>query len=238
VTNKVIFSYPKGTNFSAMWGQISGMADCCGAGVIGRLAGVEQKINDLYESDAPTITEPYKKFGSMRDYIMKELPRNRLFAGPPEWLHWAIVEDLLSKKQSGVHTPQIKAETVDMHKFDFEGNQYHKFWAGPSYKVEMWFITDRDGKYMSHHESICCSAFLEFLRKNQLGDIWKSGAIPGAYGQQKLWGAVYHPAYTRIEERLTKQISEVNAELQKRWNKVAPYVQNVKPVKDKVAKQW
>ncbi|MHC4315779.1 MAG: hypothetical protein ACYSW3_25330, partial [Planctomycetota bacterium] len=76
--SKTIFKYPKGSQFTAMWGQISGMADCCGAGVIGRLSGIKQNRTELLESDAPTITEPYKKFTSMRDYIMLQLPRNQL----------------------------------------------------------------------------------------------------------------------------------------------------------------
>jgi hypothetical protein len=236
--SKTIFKYPKGSQFTAMWGQISGMADCCGAGVIGRLSGIKQNRTELLESDAPTITEPYKKFTSMRDYIMLQLPRNQLFAGKAEYLHWAIVEDLLSKKESGVHTPQIKAAGVDKHKFDFEGNPYHKFWAGPGYKVQMWFITDRFGKYMSHHQELCCNAFMDFIHKYQLGKVWKSDKIPGSYGTQELWGAVYHPAYSRIEERLAKVIAEANKEMEERWKKVAPFVKGTKAVKDEVAKKW
>lgn len=236
-TDNTIFTYPKGTNFTAMWGQISGMADCCGAGVIGRLSGIMARTN-LKESDAPTLKAKYNEFKSMRDYIMLELPRNKLFAGPPEWLHWAIVEDLVSKKMTGVHTPQIKAGDVNKGTFDFENNPYHKFWAGPGYKVQMWFITDRYGKYMGHHESICCNAFMEFVRKNQLGDVWKSDKIPGSYGSQQLWGAIYHPAYNRIQERLEKVIVEVNQELKERWLKIQPSVSLVAAIKDKVAKKW
>ena len=237
--SKVIFTFPKKISFTAMWAQISGMADCCGAGVIGRLSGIKNQHISLEESDASTITEPYKKFASMKDYIMVELPRNKLFAGPPEWLHWAIVEDLLTKQKSGVHTPQIKAPGVAKGTFDFENNPYHKFWAGPAYKVEMWFITDRFGAYMGHHQDICCSAFMDFVHKYQLGDVWKSGEIPGAYGSQKLWGAIYHPAYSRIEERLVGVVQQANNELKERWAEVQPYTQSVKQkIKDKVAKIW
>ena len=236
--NPTIFKYPKGTNFTAMWGQISGMADCCGAGVIGRLSGVQMHPTELVQSDAPTLTEEYKPFTSMRDYIQIQLPRNKLFAGPPEWLHWAIVEDLLSKKTCGKHTPQIKAESVELKTFDFEDNPYHKFWAGQGYKVEMWFITDRVGKYMGHHETICCNAFMDFIHKYQLGDVWKSGKIPGSYGTQMIWGAVYHPAYTRIAERLEKVIAKTNKELKARWEEIAPFVKDAASVDDEVAKKW
>lgn len=236
--DKVIFKYPKGVNFTAMWGQFSGMADCCGAGVIGRLSGITTTAPSLCVTDAPTITKEYKAFTTMKDYIVTLLPSNKLFAGPAEWLHWAIVEDLVRKKESGVHTPQLKAASVDKNKFDFESNTYHKFWAGPSYKVQMWFITDRYGKYMGHHEDICCNAFMEFVHRHQLGDVWKSGKIPGSYGSQQLWGAVYHPAYSRIKERLAIEIPKINKELNERWKKVAPHVVGTKPIKDKVAKSW
>ena len=236
--NKAIYKFPKGIHFSAMWGQISGMADCCGAGVIGRLSGAQFHPAELLESDAPTMTAEYQEFKSMRDYIQLQLPRNKLFSGPPEWLHWAIVEDLLSKKLTGQHTPQIKAADVNLNTFDFENNPYHKFWAGQGYKVQMWFITDRIGKYMGHHETICCNAFMDFIHKHQLGDVWKSGKIPGSYGTQMLWGAIYHPAYSRIEERLQKVIAKTNKELKARWEEVQPFVKKASKVTDEVAMKW
>ena len=239
MTNNILLELdPKQDHFTAMWGQISGMADCCGAGVIGRLSG--QKLHSpVFTKDMlPVLGEAYVPVKSMREYIITTLPANKLYAGSPEWLHWAIVEDLLQKKTMGKHTPQIKAKSVEKHAFDFENNPYHKFWAGPSYKVQMWFLTDRIGKYMSHHESICVNAFMIFLHRHQLGDVWKSGDIPGSYGSQKLWGAIYHPAYSRIEERLVGVLEEVNKELSERWEAIKPVTKGVKQVKDKVAKQW
>lgn len=238
MTDKVLVTLPDSTHFHAMWAQISGMADCCGAGVIGRMSGQKLHKNEFTESMVPTLGTKPQMVTSMRQYIMQELPRNKLFAGPPEWLHWAIVEDLMDKKISGKHTPQIKAKSVDDIAFDFEKNTYHKFWAGPGYKVQMWFLTDRNGKYMGHHESICVNAFMVFLHRHQLGEVWKSGDIPGSYGKQKLWGAIYHPAYSRIEERLKGVLEEVNTELQARWEAISSYVDTKTQVKDKVAKQW
>lgn len=239
MSDKVIFKFPKDQRlFTAMWAQISGMADCCGAGVIGRLAGILQPNSELTMNNAGTLKEEYKKFTSMRDYVMLQLPRNQLFAGPPEWLHWAICEDLLSKKETGIHTPKIKAEAVQNTKFDFEANPYHKFWAGPSYRVQMWFITDRQGKYMSHAEDIACKAFVRFLEERDLATIWKSGPIPGAYGMQKLWGAVIHPNYDKIRDCLPDKIKEANEVLEARWKEVAPQITAVARIKDKVARKW
>ena len=235
---KVLITLPDTTYFSAMWAQISGMADCCGAGVIGRMSGNQFRVKRLSVDMVPTLGKKPNEIKSMRQYIMKELPRNKLSSGPPEWLHWAIVEDLVSKKESGVHTMQIKAEEVDLVTFDFEKNDYHKFWAGPGYKVQMWFLTDRYGKYMGHHESICVNAFMKFLKRHQLGKVWRSDQIPGSYGNQKLWGAVYHPAYSQIQERLVGVIEEVNTELTARWKAIEPYVDKSTQVKDKVARQW
>ena len=234
----VILTVPYKDAFTAMWGQISGMADCCGAGVIGRLSGQKLHSPNFTTDMLPTIGAKYVPIKSMREYIINVLPSNKLYAGPPEWLHWAIVEDLVEKKTRGKHTPQIKAKSVATHAFDFENNPYHKFWAGPAYKVQMWFLTDRNGKYMGHHESICVNAFIKFIKRHQLGKLWLSDAIPGAYGDQTLWGGVYHPAYSRIEERLVGVLDEVNAELMGRWIMVQPFTKGVKQVKDKVAKQW
>ena len=238
MTSKVIFKFPQEIKFNAMWGQISGMADCCGAGVIGRLSGTIENRKTLHSTDASILKEKYKKFTSMRNYIMIELPRNVLFSGPPEWLHWAVVEDLLAKKTTGLHTPQIKAANTDEYTFDFENNIYHKFWAGPAYKVQMWFITDRIGIYMNHHGEICCDAFIKFIDKYNLGDVWKSSQIPGSYGSQKLWGAIYHPNYIEIEKQLPKVISDVNTELKNRWETILPYLKDSPSVTDKVAKKW
>ena len=238
MTSKAIFKFPQKIKFNAMWGQISGMADCCGAGVIGRLSGTLETRDVLYMDDASILKEKYKKFTSMRNYIMCELPRNILFSGPPEWLHWAIVEDLLTKKTIGLHTPQIKAPSINTQDFDFENNTYHKFWAASTYKVQMWFITDRIGAYMNHHEEICCNRFLEFISKYNLGDVWKSTKIPGSYGRQKIWGAIYHPNFIKIAEQLPKVISDANKELEHRWETILPHLKDVPTITDKIAKKW
>jgi hypothetical protein len=222
-----------------MWAQISGMADCCGAGVIGRLSGLPLKDEVLFEIDLPTLTEPYKEFKSMRSYVMDFLPTNRLWAGPPEWLHWAILEDLLQKKESGHHTPQIKAKSIASNVFDFEENTYHKFWAGPSYKVQLWFITDRvHDKYMSHPKELACIAFIDFIENNNLGKIWRSESVPGSYGKQQLIGAILHPNYSKIASQLPSIVKLANEEMESRWKEIETLTKNISPIKDKVACQW
>lgn len=237
---KIIFKFPVGQKFfTAMWAQISGMADCCGAGVIGRLSGQYILHPSFRESDIPTLLVPFKSIKTLKEYITVLLPSNKLFAGTSDWLHWAILEDLLYKATVGRHTPQLKADSINSNTFDFENNSYHKFWAGPGYKVKMWFLTDRvAGSYMSHADELRVIAFIDFIKKNNLGELWESGDCPGSYGIQKLRGYIFLPNFTKIRKKLPNVINTVNTELAQRWETILPHIKNSSKITDKVARQW
>ncbi len=232
-----IYTFPKRKKrYNAMWAQISGIADCCTCGVIGRMSGMEEKRTGFTKADASVIKTPYKPVTTLKEYVMERLPTNPLFSGPADWLHWAVLEDLHRKATIGKHTPQLKAKAVDNHKFDFENNQYHKFWAGPGMRVSTWVLSDRNGHYMSHLTELRVNAFRDFIEKHKLGRLDISDATKGQ--GTNIWVGVYRPDIKKIGAALPKVITEVNNELSERWKKVAPHVKGAKTIKDGVAKKW
>lgn len=224
--------------YKTMWAQISGMADCCSGGVIGRLGGMIMHASEanITEADMKTCSTPYTKSDTFHALVLGLMPKNRVFAGPPEWLFWLVLEDILQKYNTGKHTPALKPSNVTAVQFDFEKNPYHKFWAGPSYRVKMWFMSDKVGIIGNQYCRV--NAFREYIQKHKLGYIIESKPITASYSGM-VTGMVFTPNPQKIGKGITKQLQIANDTLQERWEKVQQYkTSGISTIIDKVAQKW
>jgi len=221
--------------YKNMWAQISGMADCCSGGVIGRLGGqiLHSTENVITEQDMKVCSTPYTTSATFKELILEKMSQNRAFAGPPAWLFWMVLEDVLNKYYNGIHTPKLKADNIEERTFDFEKNPYHKFWAGPGYRVKMWFLSDKVD--IESNKYCRVNAFVNFIQKKNLGYILESKPIKASYSGE-VTGMIFHPDATALRIRIPKELAIANKELVKRWAVLAPYT--TESLKDKVAMKW
>lgn len=234
-TTPPIFELPTPV-YKSLWAQISGMADNCSAGVIGRLGGqmVHSSERQIFSHDMKLCSKPYYPCTTFKQLVLELMPSNRVFAGPPEWLFWMVLEDITRKYSTGVHTPKLKPSNVKEGQFDFEKNPYHKFWAGPGYRVKMWFMSDKVGIQTNGHCRV--NAFVEFIRKNKLGYILESKPITASYSGE-VTGTIFTPDVAVLKTRIPKELITADKLLEARWKKVAKY-RTSKTITDKVAKLW
>lgn len=222
--------------YKTMWAQISGMADNCSAGVIGRLGGqiLHNTEREIKTTDMGGCSNSFYTSTSFNQLVLEVMPSNRVFAGPPEWLFWMILEDIKKKYENGIHTPKLKPKSVKEGQFDFEKNPYHKFWAGPSYQVKMWFMSDKVG--IQVNGSCRVNAFVEFIRNNKLGYILESKPITASYSGE-VTGTIFTPDVAKLKVRIPKELAAANKLLEARWAQVAKY-KTSKTVIDKVGQLW
>jgi hypothetical protein len=130
----------------------------------------------------------------------------------------------------------MKSENTDIVNLDVEQNPLQKFWAGPGYRVKMWFLADKPA-LNQNNAPMRVDDFLTWIMKNKLGRVTKSPLIPGSYAGE-VYGAVLHPDFKKIYLRLPRVLKEANSELEARWKKIEPHMKGVKLNTDKVAMKW
>lgn len=237
---EIILQLPHTMNkplYKTMWAQISGMADNCSAGVIGRLGGqiIHESESRITVLDMKNCSQKYKVSNSFRHLVLELMPQNRVFAGPPEWLFWLVLEDVVQKYTTGVHTPTLKPASVSKVTFDFEKNPYHKFWAGPGYRVKMWFMSDKVG--IQGNKFCRVNSFRDFVKKGKLGYIIESKPIKASYSGE-VTGMIFTPDCGKITQQIGKELKIANEILKGRWDKVKQYKNHSTITSDKVAQKW
>ena len=225
--------------FTAMWAQFSGLADCCGGGVIGRISGVKMTQTAVSHADAEILGYPHKPFKNMAEYIEKVLPNNRLFAGPAKYLYWAVLEQMMLKANEGHCLDRLKADSVEEGIFDFEYNARHDWWAGDGFNVQMWVTADKtNGTYMGHPADLRVNTFLDFVEEHDLCTTTRSHECPSSYGNNTLQITVLNPNLPKIMIGLEATIAEANKMCAERWAIVKDEAEKHPAIKDKVAQTW
>lgn len=229
-------STPEEPLFKSLWAQVSGMADNCSCGVVGRLGGQMLHKTESYitKEDMKTCSNEPVPALTFKELVLTIMPSNRAFAGPPEWLFWMVLEDLRKKYTSGTHTPELKPDCVSPVTFDFERNPYHKFWAGPSYRVKMWFMSDKVG--ITINKTCRVNSLVQFIKDNKLGYIVTSKPIAASYSGQVV-GSIFTPDVQKLEKLLPKELKIANKLLVDRWKKIKKY-KTGRTIMDKVAMKW
>lgn len=237
---KLLLEFPKDSIlYENMWAKIAGMPFCCSGGTIGHIGGkkVFDSTRKFYTTDVPAISTPFVPAESMMDLCFKIVPNNRLFAAPTDWMYWAIMQNIYNKQVNGQMELLMKADVIDKDWLDTEKNTTQPFWAGPSYKVKMWFMSDKPTEEKANRQLLGIQNFVAWIKALDLGTITETGDIPGSYSGF-VHGYVLFPNFDHIKIRLPKALKAANDELQARWDIIAPHVSVVNKITDKVARGW
>ena len=236
---KVLIELPKDTVFyETMWAKIAGMPFCCSGGTIGHIGGKQifEVTRKFWTSDVPTAV-PFEPATSMMDLCLKVVPSSRLYAGRTEWMYWAILQNLFQKQNNGAIIKDMKSLETDVSWLDSEKNQTQPFWAGPSYRVKMWFLSDKPTPEKAKAKLLGVQNFVDFIKQQKLGTITESDDIPGSYSGF-VHGYVLFPKFETIKLSLPTQLAIANKELQERWDTVRPHTSLKDKITDKVARGW
>ena len=224
--------------YETMWAKIAGMPFCCSGGTIGHIGGklVFDATRRFWTSDVATAV-PFVPATSMMQLCSEIVPSSRLYAGRPEWMYWAILQNLWQKQNNGSITKEMKAAEIKSEYLDTEKNVTQPFCAGPSYRVKMWFMSDKPSEQKAKAKKLGVQCFVDWIKDNDLGKITESADIPGSYSGF-VHGYVLHPNFVAINSRLPDILTTANKELQARWDIVQPHTSGVKKIIDKVARGW